>query len=184
MRLKWMAVALVAGAVVVVSLPAGRALSQQLQRVVVENFPALQRIEGQVQVDAPIPHALTVRHLGMVVPQVRRDETTQLFAAGTVTTHGFTSVVVSLQGEVRGPFFAAGRVGVLLVPDEGPLVDVFEQRGRTDLAPEVTAPVDPGDSTFFSAQGVVLVAFPQYRIYLYNTSGKNVDVNLYLYLTH
>jgi len=76
-------------------------------------------------------------------------------------------------------------VGVMLIPDEEPIVRALREDGRLQFPLEATAQVTPGESSFFASDPAARrVAFPRYRIYLYNSSNKSVEANLYLYLTN
>jgi hypothetical protein len=173
-----------AGLVLSLSLaPAG--LSQTVQEVFVTNFPPLQEVHGKVAVEGTVRHGVFVRHEGIVVPPAGRSETTNLVLAGTLDTDGFTAVVLSLQGEVKDTVFVAGKVGTVLIPDEEPVVRALREDERLQFPLEVTAQVTPSESTFFSSDPAPRrVGFPRYRIYLYNSSNKSVEANLYLYLTN
>lgn len=167
----------------VVSTPS--ALSQAVQEVFVTNFPAQQEVRGSVAIEGTVRHGAFTRHEGIVVPPAGRSETTNLVSAGTVNADGFTGVVLSLQGEVKDYVFTAGKVGAVLIPDEEPVVRALREFGLIQFPVEVTADVAPTVSTFFSSEPAARrVAFPRYRIYLYNSSNKSVEANLYLYLTN
>lgn len=171
------------GVLAVALLPLGWAASQELVQVVVGNFPETQEVTGAVSIKGGIPQATMIRREGETVAPVGRHETTSLVSAGTIATEGYVGAVISLQGDVRGRIVEAATVGVLLVPDEGPVMRVFREEGSILLPLEVSADLKPGDSLPFAAQQRVPIGFPRYRVYFYNTSQKSVEANLYVYLT-
>ncbi len=157
----------------------------ELEQVWVQNFPETQQVRGSVTVTEPVPHAVFLRREGLIVPQARRTESNDLVFAGVVESAGFTGAVLSLQGEVQDSFFSAGDVGVLLIPDEAPILDALRRHGRIDLALEAVAAAAPSaGARFSSAPTAAGVAFPRYRAFLYNTTNRSAEVNLYVYLTH
>ena len=62
---------------------------------------------------------------------------------------------------------------------------VYEEKGQTPFAFELTVSGVSGASPYFASSGNRFsVGFPRYRTYFYNTSDKTVTVNLYAYLTN
>ncbi len=183
---------LIAAGLVFFLLPAGQALSQQaqeglaqqLQQVLVANFPELQKIDGTVAVTRPVPHSAMVRQLGVVVPPVGRHDTTDLIEGSEIPTAGFTGVTLSLQGYVKGTLGQAGNVGVLLIPVEDAIQEAFDQDGQIQLSLEVMSVLARREIETFSAQNLLAVGFPLYKAYFYNSTDKAVEVNLYAYLTN
>ncbi|HEV8374794.1 MAG TPA: hypothetical protein VGR38_01015 [Candidatus Polarisedimenticolia bacterium] len=160
-------------------------MQEEVQKVFVTNFPQTQRIAGSVSVEGLIKHAQMQRLKEIVVPPVGPKETTRLIQAGTLTTDGFTSMVLSLDGQLRGKGLQPGAIGGILVPDEDSVDRVFEEEGRTPFRIELSAPWVTGSSVYFaSGSERSMVAFPRYRVFLYNTTDKTVTVNLYAYLTN
>lgn len=179
--------ALVAAGAILALLPVGSALSQQIQRVLVTNFPELQRVEGQVTVaGGPLRQGQLVRFREVLVSPGISKHATNLTAAGVLDTDGYTAVVLSLSGQVKGNIFAPGVVGALLVPDEEPILQAFDEERRLHFALEVEGPVDHKVSSYFSSgpSRPFVVGFPRYLVYLYNTSDKTAAVNLFAYLAN
>ncbi len=170
--------------VALVLLPSGRVWSQDIARVIVSNFPEIQKIDGVVEIKSPVPHHEMVRKLGVVVPPVLRNDTGDLIAGGQLSAAKFTGVMLSLQGSVRGTLGEAGSVGAVLVPREEAIQEAFRREELIQLAPEVTSVLARKDVEYFSAQVYQDVAFPVYDIYFYNSTDKPVEVNLYGYLTN
>lgn len=175
---------LLLAAAAVALLPTSSVLSQSFREVRVLNFPDAQRIEGKVEVPNPIPHSKFLRRPREIVPPVRREEVTKLVEGGVLEVDGFTEVVLSLQGEVRGTLYRGGTVGAILIPDEEPIVEAFNLGDRLQFPLEVKADVAVETAPYFSAQVTKRVAFPRYRVYFYNSSDKSVEAYLYLYLGH
>jgi len=182
--------ALCAGAVLAALLlvPTGAALSQEasetIRRVLVTNFPERQKVEGEVTVRGPIRQTEQVVLRDVVVPPVAPKDTQRLINAGTITTDGFSFVVLGLDGQIKGEVVRPGSVGAFLIPEEDSVVRAFEEKGEMQFPLQVTASnVSSASPYFASDQPRLLVGFPRYRVYLYNTSQKAVSVNLFAYLT-
>lgn len=158
---------------------------EEIQRVVVTNFPRTQQVAGAVSIEGTVRHATMLRLRDILVSPVGPKETTRLVEAGTLSTDGFTSMVLGLNGQTRARATRPGAVGALLVPDEEAVIRAFEEEGLTQFRHEIAAPSVSGASLYFaSGQERFTVGFPRYRVYLYNTTDKTATVNLYAYLTN
>lgn len=167
------------------SSEAGRAADTVMQQVHVTNFPETQEVKGKVGVDGTIRHGSFVRREGVIVPPSARSDGANLTTAGLLDSEGFTGAVLSLQGEVRDTLFDAGVVGAVLVPDEGPVLQALREDGRIEFPLEVVANVDPRRGSRFSSEPTIRpIAFPRYRVFLYNASNRSVEANVYVYLTN
>ncbi len=177
---------LVLVAILALLWPAERILAQETaQSVTVTNFPRVQKVGGEVAVEGTVRHATMVRKLEVVVPAGSPREAPAKFVdGGSVTTDGFTAALLSLQGELRGTLGEAGTVGAVLVPAEKALLTALEQSGQIFFPLEVSASLTHPKTDLFSAQSHLAVAFPNYRIYFYNSTDKSAEVNLYVYLTN
>jgi hypothetical protein len=118
-----------------------------------------------------------------VAPVARRN-TTQLLEMGTIDTDGFSELVFSLGGEFKEGVPSSGRLGAVLIPD----VEVFDfllrNEGEFVFPLEVTYEVGPLNSAIFiSPQQTARIAFPRYRVYLYNETTSGASVVLYVYRT-
>ena len=165
-------------------IPVGQAVSAEIIKVVVENWPATQVVEGEIAVTNLTPLAKPVLILEIVVPPVPRHETTRLIDAGTLETEGYPGVVLSLHGEVRGETKRMGSVGVILLPDEDSIQEAFDEQGMFHFTLETEASGITAKTPYFaSRQPRYSVAFSTYRVLLYNTTDKTVTANLYAYLT-
>ena len=165
--------------------PQGRALPQEVQRVLVSNFPDLQKINGTVTVDGTVRHALLQRFPETLVQPVEPSNTRRLVPGGTLVTDGFTSVALSLGGQLKLRASRPGRIGALLIPEEETVLRAFEEDGRLLFPLEVRADSDMAAPPYFaSTQGPLPVAFPRYRIFYYNTSDRTAAVDLYAYLAN
>ncbi len=170
-----------------VLLPVGiapRLSADTPSEVIVANFPEIQKVEGKVSVAEPVPHSALVRHRDGVVPPVPRSATTGRVVAGGVDASGFTHAVLGLRGEVQGNLLKEGTVGAVLVPDEEPVLQALREQGRYDFPVEVRAEVHKQDRGYFASdQPRRVLGFPRYRVFLYNSSDRSVDADLYVYLT-
>jgi hypothetical protein len=158
-----------------------RAQHDDTQVVRVENFPDVQQVAGEIRVTEPVPASRLASLPEVIAVPAAPDDPTQLTDAGSIDTAGWGHAVLTLTGEVRGRG-GAGEVGALLVPDVEPVRRVFEQ-GRILFPLEVSAEVKASARWVESDQPRVELAFPRYRVYLYNTSDRSVAVSLYAYLT-
>ena len=174
----------VSAAIGTIVVPAGRVVSQELQNVFVTNWPKVQAVEGEVAVRGPIHQGMQVALKDVVVPPVNPKDTQRLVDAGTITTDGFSEIVLSLTGQIRGELVKPGAVGAILLPEEESVQRAFADRGEMQFPIEVVASSLSGASPYFASnQPRSAVGFPRYRVLLYNTSAKAVSVNLFAYLT-
>jgi hypothetical protein len=180
------ALLILASAVVLAVLqPIGNAVSQELQQVFVTNFPEVVHVDGAVAIKDPIRLARLASITDIIVSPVGPKDTLRMIQAGTITADGFGNVVLSLTGHVKGEILRPGTVGAILIPDEEPIARAFDERGQMQFPLEVTAPGVSGASPFFASnQPRYTVAFPRYRVLLYNTTDRTVNVSLYAYLAN
>ncbi len=184
-------------ALILLVLPADHAVSQGLQSVQVTNFPQLQEVTGTVAVEGrvsvvgavsiegPVRHAALREFKEILVSPADPEETSRLTDGGILEADGFTAVVLSLNGRARGKILEPGTVGAILLPEEESVTRAFEEEGEYQFPLQVTAGLTPGASgSFASQQTPATLAFPRYRIRLYNTSNTTVTVNLYAYVTN
>lgn len=161
------------------------ALSADAMSVHVDNWPDTHRVTGSVAVDGPVSHTRFAKKEAIVVPPSRRAEPAEMAHAGFVEADGFTTVTLSLQGEVKGGSAGAGAVGVLLIPDEEPIVRAFREARKLQFAIECVSNLKAGDPIYFNAEPVQHhLTFPRYKVLLYNTTGKSVEANLFLTYTN
>ena len=179
------AAAVVAAALVFLISPVGVALSQEIQSVLVTNFPEVFNVAGIVGIEGTVSHGRFVAIRDITVPPVNPKDSVRLIQGGTVQTDGFTSMVLGLQGQIKGEVYRPGTVGVFLLPDEPAVVKAFEEKGVMPFVTEVSVQGVSAASPYFSSNSSpALVGFPRYRTFFYNTSDKTVTVNLYAYLTN
>lgn len=178
-------VSLAAVAAIALFLPAGVAVSSEIQQVIVTNFPKIFPVEGTVAVKGPIRQALLVPFTEVTVPPVALQDSTRWIDVGLLESDGFSHVVLSLSGQIKGEVLKTASVGAVLLPDEEPVIRAFREKGELQFGLEVVASgVSPAGPYFASGQPRYQVGFPRYRVFLYNTSEKAVLVNLYAYLTN
>ena len=118
------------------------------------------------------------------VSPVNRNDTSQLIEVGTIETDGFTELVFSLGGEFKQGVPKSGTVGVVLIPD----IDIFNTLLLTEG--EIIFPLEAkveirnlSSAIFISEQQRAKVAFPRYRIYMYNETTSGAMVSLFVYRT-
>jgi hypothetical protein len=176
---------LIAAALAFILSPPGTSIAQDVRSVIVTNFPEVFRVKGSVTIDGPVKLAKFAAIRDIVIPPINPKDTVRLIQGGIVESDGFSGMVLGLQGQTKGEVYRSGTVGVFLLPDEDAIVKVYEEKGQTPFAVELTASGVSGASPYFaSSPNRVQVGFPRYRTYFYNTSDKTVTVNLYAYLTN
>jgi hypothetical protein len=150
--------------------------------VQVNNFPATQQIKGSVSLEGTTKF---IAKESVLVPPSQRAEVTEMIDAGTIEMDGYSSLVISLQGEMRSDVFSSGTIGVLLVPHEGSILRILRDAKRALYPIESTANTKSGASIYFeSEQAQQRIAFSRYKIYLYNTTNKQAEANVYLFLSN
>lgn len=161
-------------------LAAASTLAQE--PVFVTNFPQLQEITGEVELASPIPHSELVTFDAVEVTTVGRDEATGLISGGLLEADGFTSVVLSLAGEVKGSVPRPAILGVILIPDES-FVAAALREGSYLFPLEVEADISANSPPYVDAKPIrQQLAFPRYRVYFYNTGSRTVRAQLYAML--
>jgi len=175
---------ILAFAVLLCALPAGGSAEEAARPVRVMNFPGVQRIQGEVTVPAAIPHAALVSLKDVTVPPVDPSERGRLIDGGLVAAEGYTGIVLSLSGRAAGRALRAGEVGAYLIPDEETVMQAYEEDGLLQFPLEIRAPLTQGTYRMHASQQArQTLAFPRYRVRLFNTTDKTVNVNLFAYLT-
>lgn len=176
--------ALCAGFLIAAMAPAAASGEEEIAPVHVTNFPAKQVIEGQVRINAPVPLAAMAAIREVEVPPRLSQALSRANPAGTIETDGFGAVVLSLAANQVGHLARPGEVSALLVPDEESILEVYERTGVAQFALELTAICAPGGATCSSIPSRQVVAFPRYKVYLFNTTERLARIDLYAYLTH
>lgn len=150
--------------------------------VQVNNFPDVQQIKGSVSVEGTTKF---LKKEDIVVPTSQRGDLSEMVYAGTVETDGFTSLLISLQGEIRSDVFSSGTIGVLLIPDEKSILRTLREAKRIQFPIECKVQAKSGDPVYFEAeQTQQRIAFSRYKMYVYNTANRSVEANVYLYLSN
>ena len=133
--------------------------------------------EVDVNVPKPIPHSELVVFRDIAVSSTSGDGTGKMTYAGTVAAAGYTNVMLSLAVEPVG----GGSVTAYLVPtekfvsaacDAGPLL--------FSLAAAVSFSEDEKFAGSMSFQHQL--AFPQYAVFLSNSSDRPVKAQFFVYL--
>ena len=169
----------------------------QTADVVIKNFPETQQIKGDVhvvnlpevqQVRGSVTVEGTTKYIvkeGLVVPTSQRAELSEMVYAGTIDTDGFTSLLISVQGEMRTDAYSSGTIGVLLVPDEKSILRIMRDAKRVQFPLECKVQTKNGDPIYFESEQVQQrIGFARYKMFLYNTSNKSAEANVYLYLSN
>ena len=172
-------IAVLVGALSVVAL----SQSEIGQQVTVSNFPTTYEVHGTVSVIGTINHSQYIKREGIVVTTSHRNELAELIPAGTLDATGFTSVTLSLQGEVKSSATADGTVGLLLLPDEEPVLRALREARRVEFPVETSCQLTRGTSAFFDSASITQpIGFARYKIFLYNTAPHAVEANIYVLL--
>lgn len=154
-----------------------------IETVIVENFPRLQEVFGEVRVKDPIPHTAFTSKEGHDVPGGSALRPQDLLAVGTIATDGYTRAVLSISGETGSGDHHPGRVGAVLVPDVAPVRTAFAA-GVLHHPLIVAATLSEDSPRRYSAQVELPIGFPAYRAYLFNELDTVVVTHLHVYLTH
>ena len=118
------------------------------------------------------------------VPPVQRNDTTQLVEAGTIDTDGFSELVFSLGGEFKEAIPGSGTVGAILIPDIEMFIYLLRSEGEFVFPLEAKFSVRSMPSAIFvSEQQRAKIAFPRYRVFLYNETTSGATVSLFVYRT-
>jgi len=118
-----------------------------------------------------------------IVPPTPRSAGTQLFDAGAIDTDGFRDMVISFGGEFQEGLPSSGRVGAILIPDHAITEKLLRTEGVFVFPTEIEYRMDDTiqGQIFMSKSVQTKIAFPRYRVYLYNetTSGASMSVFVY-----
>ena len=119
------------------------------------------------------------------VPPVGRGETSELIDAGILDVEGYREVVLSIGGELKKGSAPGGSIGAILMPDKASFEFVRRQERRYPFAMEVAVKIEPDAAPVFVGEQVVKrVAFPRYRVLLYNSTDRTATVSLFAYRSH
>jgi hypothetical protein len=166
-------------------LPTGEVASQSVRQVFVTNFPDVQEVEGKVAIRGPVRLAKSLSLEDITIAPVERDDTTRLVEAGVLETEGFPNVILSMHGVVKGHVTRPGTVGAILIPDETTIQEAFAELGVMHFILETAAGGVSSKTPYFASnQPRYTVAFPRYRVLMYNTTDKTVSASLFAYLTN
>jgi hypothetical protein len=169
-------------AVALVVAAPGPGAAETPESVHVTNFPEVQKITGHVVITEPIPSTRFETRKALVSPAARTDAN-QLTEAGTIDTAGFTHVTLSVGGSLQGSA-QPGTVGVVLVPEVPEVLTALRNQGVLQFALEAQAAVSPAQGGLYSSEPAThRVAFPRYRVLLYNTTPKTAEAVVYAYLS-
>lgn len=120
----------------------------------------------------------------VTVPPIERSNVAQLLDVGVIETDGFTEMVFSLGGEFKEAVPSSGTIGAILIPDHEMFDYLLRNEGQFVFPLEVTHTVRSSSSAVFISEAqTARVAFPRYRIYLYNETTSGASVSLFVYRT-
>ena len=160
-------------------------MAQEISPVEIVNFPDVQNVTGQLKITHPTPHSRMFSRHEILVSPGSPTQPGDAVAAGTIDASGFTDLVLSVHGLTSDRIASPGKVIVALIPDEAPFRRAFEEDGQRLLSIESQAEIASSSTNRFVGKQVESrLAFPRYRIYLFNTSDRSVTVDLYAYLTN
>ena len=187
MRKPGLILLLVAAACGFILSPRGTAVAQEIQSVIVTNFPKVFNISGTVSVDGPVKPAKLAALREVTVPPVNPKDTVRLIQGGSwrATVSPRWCSKYRVRSKARSMAQRAP-VGVFLLPDEESIVRAFEEKGLMQFATEVNAASIAGTSSWFASSSTRYpIAFPALsKNIFYNTSDKTVTANLFAYLTN
>ena len=108
--------------------PAATLEMQELTRTFVINLKDPHPVVGTVEAPAPIAHARMLRITEMIVSPASRSGTSLWTEVGICETDGFLSVVLTLQGKLRGTPSSEGIVALALLPGDESVLRRFAER--------------------------------------------------------
>jgi len=159
--------------------------SRDSLEVLVQNFPDVQSVDGRVEVRGTISHTKFLSREGVVVPTAARADITELVELEPIDASGFSHAVLSLQGETKSSSFAPGHVGAFLLPGREPVGRALRDGSQVQFPIEATVTLTSPKTSFFWAEPVrAPLGFPSYRVFLYNTTDKSIEANVYVSLQH
>ena len=181
-KLALVAVGLFAAALLLFT-PTGLILSRDMVDAVITNWPSVQQVDGEVGIKGPIRAAELTQLENVVVNPALREESTRWIDAGVLRTDGYPYAVLSMSGVIKGEVLNKGRVGAVLIPNEKTVLEAFNQEGKIMFPLEIVSESIPAKTAYFSSEPQKLqVAFPEYRVFFYNGTGKTSEVDFFAYL--
>ena len=120
---------------------------------------------------------------GHLVAPTQRDDVTQLYDAGVIQTDGFRDMVISFGGEFKEGLPSEGRVGAILIPDHEISEYLLRNEGVFVFPTEIEYRVNGSmqGNFFMSESKQTKVAFPRYRVYLYNETTAGASMSVFVY---
>jgi hypothetical protein len=119
-----------------------------------------------------------------LVAPVKRGDANRLVEAGTIETDGFSELIFSLGGEFKEAIPESGTVGAVLIPDIDAFIYLLRSEGEFVFPLEAKVEIrNLSSGIFVSEQQRARVAFPRYRVYLYNETTSGAMVSLFVYRT-
>ena len=118
----------------------------------------------------------------ITVPPVARGDANELIDAGFLDVEGYREVVLSIGGELKKASAPGGSIGVLLLPDGANFEFLRRNERQYPFPMEVKVGIQPNAApVFFGESSVARVAFPRYRVLLYNETDRTATVSLFAY---
>jgi hypothetical protein len=143
---------------------------------------------------AALPAVLPAAHGGdsalvsfekITVPPVGRAESNELIEAGTLDVEGYKEVVLSIGGELKKASARGGTIGAILIPDRASFEFVRRNERLYPFPMEVVVGIEANAlPVFLGKQVVARIAFPRYRVLLYNSTDRTATVSLFAYRSH
>jgi len=121
----------------------------------------------------------------ITVPPVGRGEPNELIDAGILDVEGYREVVLSIGGELQKASVPGGSIGAILMPDRASFEFVRRHERLYPFPMEVAVDIAPNAPLVFLGEQVTArVAFPRYRVLLYNSTDRTAKVSLFAYRSH
>lgn len=165
--------------------------SRAAEPVTVANFPRVQEIAGTVAIrDSARVTGRTdaTRFLAYenreVSPLVGTTSPRDFQYLGTIEADGFASVILSVAAWLPSGIGDRGEIGVLLLPDIAVARDALDRDGTAPLALKLQVPIarTSAGTTVAATSERLLLSFPRWRAYLYNTTTSTLRVNAFAML--
>ena len=117
---------------------------------------------------------------GITVGTADRTDVSRLTDGGVLGVGNAGGVMITVTGELRSRADRDGVIGVLLLPEVPFFNNLYRTRKVLLSIGDATASIAAGDSSYFvSKPKRVDAGFPQYHLYLFNTTGAVATVNVY-----
>lgn len=165
------------------------AAAEAADEVTVVNLPRVQEVRGSVTLSDPARvtgRTDATRFVAFedrdVPPIVGTASPRDYQLIGTIRAEGYASVLLSIATWVPAGAADGGNLGVMLLPDYAFAKDALDRDGAALLPLRVEIPIaraSAGHAVAATSERLLL-SFPRWRVYLYNTSASTLKASAYV----